>query len=485
MKQANVKACVVVALAILAVGLFSSVYLSHGVSTPSFSVGVCLYTCSPSDAQLVVASGAQWIRIDVNGSFSGAVANAKADNLKVLGVLDSAMFNGSSVFTLSDWESNVTSYVSQNSDVDAWEIWNEPVNPNCPLLNLNITGAGSQQNMTTIAQFYYNMSQVAYPIIRQYDPSATILLMGGLNLYSGNDSNLALDEQFANLTASMGIAQWGDAISVHAYPWTSQQPSQDVWGNYSQSLAYYSQVFNNMPIWVTETGQQLALDSQGQIDLDGENITAQYMTDAFQFFQGKVSVVFWYSLWDNPWEVNQTIPQYFGLLNSDGTPRPAYATLQQLTNPTPTPTATITPSPTPTPTITPTPTPTSSPTPTPTATTSPTPTPIPTATPTTTASPTPNPTLTPSPTPTPTPTPTAPSNTPTPSISAAPTENPTPSPTNNSNQTAKSGSSATKVTIELPWFFYLGVGIWVAVGGLAIYILVIKIPRISPKKKNT
>ena len=47
-----------------------------------------------------------------------------------------------------------------------------------------------------------------------------------------------------------------------------------------------------MPIWVIETGQQLKLDDSNQIDPDSENISAKYMTDSFQFFQGRVTNIF-------------------------------------------------------------------------------------------------------------------------------------------------------------------------------------------------
>jgi hypothetical protein len=288
----------------------------------NYSVGISVHPpFSASDAQFVAKSGASWVRIDVSPDFSNAVANAKAQNLKVLGILGSWMFDKSIIFSLDDWQSNVTYYVSQNPNVDAWEIWNEPANPTYPLLNLNIIPPNSQQNMNTIAQFYYNMSKIAYPIIRTYDPSATIVLMGGLNLYSGGALNLWLDEQFASLTSSMNIAQYGDVISVHAYSWLGVQPStQQVWDSYTQSLTYYRNLFPNLDIWVTETGQQF--------DQSNQNEEANYLTNAFQVFNGKVTNVFWYSLKDNSWELPQ---QQFGLVNSDGTTRPAYNEMQKLT----------------------------------------------------------------------------------------------------------------------------------------------------------
>lgn len=222
-------------------------------------VGVCVRSLSANEVRLVNESGAGWIRIDASDDFEGAVVNAKAYNLKVLCILDSWMFNKSSTFTLEEWRGNVTYYVSQYADyVDAWEIWNEPANPTYPLLNLNVTNEESQENLGTIIQFYSKMVQTASPIIRQYDPTAKIILFGGLNLWSGGDANLVLDKEFARQLAAMNIQQYGDAISVHAYPWTGQV-QQYVWGNYTESLAYYRGLFTNksLEIWVTETGQSI------------------------------------------------------------------------------------------------------------------------------------------------------------------------------------------------------------------------------------
>jgi hypothetical protein len=255
---------------------------------------------SANEAQLVSESGAGWVRVDASNDFGTAVTNAKAYNLKVLGILDSWMFNQSTTFTLEEWRDAVTHYVSNYSNVDAWEIWNEPANPAYPLS----------------VERYYSMVQIASPIIRQYDPSAKIVLFGGLNLWSGGDPNLALDKEFARQLAAMNIEQYGDAISVHAYPWMNQTEPR-VWDRYTESLAYYHALFTNksLEIWVTETGQP--------IEAGGEQGQAQYMTDALGYFQGKVTRLFWYSLLDNAADQKS-----FGLIGNE-TPRLAYYVLQK------------------------------------------------------------------------------------------------------------------------------------------------------------
>ena len=198
--------------------------------------------------------------------------------------------------------------------MDAWEIWNEPANPTYPLLNLNVT---FQENMSQISEFYLSMVQTASPIIRQYDPTAKIVLFGGLNLWSGEDQHLELDKNFSRQLAAMDIEQYGDVISVHAYPWMEKVETW-IWQKYGEALTYYRSLYPTLEVWVTETGQP--------VQFGGEEGQAQYMADALQFFQGKVTRVFWYSLQDNAWEEN-----CFGLIG-DETPRLAYQVLQNTTN---------------------------------------------------------------------------------------------------------------------------------------------------------
>jgi hypothetical protein len=281
------------------------------------TLGISLHSLNLADAQLSVDSGAKWIRIDVDSNFNSAVTIAHAKGLKVLGILDSWMFNKATTFSLSDWQKNVSYYVSNNPSVEAWEIWNEPANPNInnALLNLQLP---SQENIGKIVQFYYQMVTTASPIIRQYNASATIVLMGGLNLYSGGSPNLQLDMDFASQLSNTNISQYGDAISVHAYNWVKDSNPSSAWDSYSTSLSFYKMLFPNMPIWVTETGQVYNEQDNGKVQ-------AQYLTGALSFFSGKVTNVFWYSLHDNPDEVPS---QRFGLVDDAGTPRSAYVNMR-------------------------------------------------------------------------------------------------------------------------------------------------------------
>lgn len=276
-------------------------------------MGISLHSLNTTEAQWVEESGAGWIRIDCFKGFDTALENAKTHGLKVLAILDSWMFGESVIFTLEAWRLNVTHYVSQYADyVDAWEIWNEPANPR---MNWTLLNATLPENMNQIVEFYFSMVQNASLIIRQYDPTAKIVLFGGLSLWSGGDPNLGLDIDFSTRLAAMNIEQYGDAFSVHAYPWTNDTKSWNC-HTYDDALAYYRGLFPSLEVWVTETGHYIE-------DVEGEEGQARYMRDALQYFRGRVTRLFWYSLRDNPGE-----EKHFGLIGDDGKRRPAYDELR-------------------------------------------------------------------------------------------------------------------------------------------------------------
>ncbi|MCW4028540.1 MAG: hypothetical protein NWE92_02690 [Candidatus Bathyarchaeota archaeon] len=287
------------------------------------NVGICVHDLPYMQATQVKDSGAGWIRIDASNNpqlnnFSISVQNAKAQNLQVLVILDSWMFDQSTVFTLQEWQSNVTYYVSQHADyVDAWEIFNEPSSWKYPLLGLNLSNQQSQENLTKIADFYYQMAQTAAPIIRQYDPTAKILLLGGCHLYTDTDPQISLDEAFAEKVVSKGIEHYGDGISLHAYPW-GKSDTVLLQQKYDEALVYYRELFgDSMEVWVTETGKPLEeADEAGQ---------ATYMADVIEYFYGRVDKVFWYLLQDYPDD-----RRAFGLIGGDGVARPAYGELQKI-----------------------------------------------------------------------------------------------------------------------------------------------------------
>jgi hypothetical protein len=64
------------------------------------------------------------------------------------------------------------------------------------------------------------------------------------------------------------------------------------------------------------------------VEVNGESGQAQYMNDTLAFFGGNVAAVFWYSLVDNSWELEQENPQSFGLVGNETFPRASFRALQ-------------------------------------------------------------------------------------------------------------------------------------------------------------
>lgn len=309
-KQAVISCCVLTIIAILGAYIIANIGTPTSNSNANICAGISVHALSANEAQLISDSGARWIRIDVFEGFETSITNAKAYNLSVLGILGSWMFNKQTVFTLEEWRNNVTYYVSQYSDyVDAWEIYNEPANPKYPIAPEEYN---STEEMSGVVEFYFSMVKIASPIIREHDPTAKIVLLGGLNLWSGGDPHFTLDKEFAQQLAAKNITQYGDAISVHAYPWSTKVESS-IWQKYDEALAYYSELCP-LEIWVTETGHP--------VEFEGESGQAQYMSDSLKYFERKVTVLFWYSLVDNDWEENG-----FGLIDNE-IPRLAYYEMQ-------------------------------------------------------------------------------------------------------------------------------------------------------------
>ena len=75
-------------------------------------------------------------------------------------------------------------------------------------------------------------------------------MFGGLNLWSGGDPHLELHKNFSRELANRNIEQYGDAVSLHAYPW-SETIEATLWQRYDEALAYYRELFD-LEFWVTE-----------------------------------------------------------------------------------------------------------------------------------------------------------------------------------------------------------------------------------------
>ncbi len=251
----------------------------------------------------VAASGSCWLRSDLTewltraidalpwlGSPSACSSEAGAP-VKVLAIIDqqtvwsahrlcpdttfSADWHQRHMdFTLADWGALVHCVATQyRGRISAYEIWNEPLLPYSEM-GFEDGSAGN----------YLSLLRVAYGEIKAADPNATVLALGGSDLYAGGDqARMGAMHAFTDRLVALGARRYADAISVHAYAWG--HPDAAVWASYLAELRLQEAAWQ-LPVWITETGARTT-DSGTQ---------SAYVQAAYDLFvRAGVAGIFWFS----------------------------------------------------------------------------------------------------------------------------------------------------------------------------------------------
>ncbi|MGH2467399.1 MAG: GH39 family glycosyl hydrolase, partial [Candidatus Limnocylindrales bacterium] len=182
-------------------------------------------------------------------------------------------------FGLGEWQQLVSCVARQFAGrISAYEIWNEPLLPGSMF--------GYQDGT---AAHYADLLRVASTAIKAADPTATVIALGGSDLYAGGDAaRLADMRSFTNDLLALGAARYADAISLHAYPWGRADPA--VVASYQAELRFQAQAWGK-PVWITETGTR-ATDPGTQ---------GTYAQVAYGLLVGAgVRHIFWFSITDQP-----------------------------------------------------------------------------------------------------------------------------------------------------------------------------------------
>jgi hypothetical protein len=254
----------------------------------------------------VVGSGGCWLRSDLDTWLTRAIdafdwlgspsacSASPGSPVKVLAILDdqtvwsarrvcpdvafSAAYRAHHAdFTLDDWGSLVRCIARRYAGrISAYEIWNEP------LLSKSMFGLEDGS-----AGHYLDLLRVADTEIKAADPAATVIALGGSDIYAGGDqARLALMRSFTTDLVALGAARYADAISLHAYPWGRQDGA--VWTSYEDELRFQERAWAK-PVWITETGQRASDDGT----------QSEYMKAAYDLFvQAGVRQIFWFSITD-------------------------------------------------------------------------------------------------------------------------------------------------------------------------------------------
>jgi hypothetical protein len=196
--------------------------------------------------------------------------------------------------------------------VKAYEIWNEPNNQEFWYPAPNPT-------------LYTAMLKDAYVAIKAAEPDATVI-SGGLAPEANNGSDIApitfLQEMYAD-----GAQGSFDALGDHAYSYPALPDTYESWSGWSQmdqtSPSLRSVMVangdGNKQIWITEIGAA----SAGPNGV-GTAAQAAEVTQAVAGAKASswIGAMFFYS-----YEDAATDPDYYGLLNADGSAKPAWTAL--------------------------------------------------------------------------------------------------------------------------------------------------------------
>ena len=284
-------------------------------------------------------------------------------------------------WTLPQWDSYVTDVVNAFPKVHVWEVGNEVLSGQAQYNNGYLVQGGN----LTLA--YFNILKDAYTIVKQHDPSDTVIAFGGQDIFdpaeialynAGNFQKDASYELAAQVWAD-GASNYCDAISLHAYgdntgaAWllnetpayngvTSKLTLQQLW---SAVITEYEQL-TGKPVWFTETGEPIDSppnDPTPPVLANSLQKQAAFLDQSFSFLSSFsfTRAIFWFKLVGPSQYYNNSVLLYTtddGLFNQDGTPRLATLAFQSFSStisPTPSPTTQApTFSPTPIATLTPT-----------------------------------------------------------------------------------------------------------------------------------
>lgn len=271
--------------------------------------------------------------------FDTVVSAANARGIKILGIIDyTPQWELPSRCTDSyhcpprnntDYANFAAEVVSRYAPmgVHYWEIWNEPNG-----------GTFSPAGYTT-------MLKAAYPAIKQADPTAFVLAGGSMPSTTGGGSYQPVD--FLTGMYQNGARGYFDALTHHPYCWSSMFncptafATWSAWSQMQDTSPSLRSVMTangdgNKQIWATEFGAPTGGDNREGSPPVSESQQAQMLTDAYTLFNSYTwaGPLFWYTYRAPCNEyTDPTDPEcYFGLVNSNYSPKPAYYTYRTLAN---------------------------------------------------------------------------------------------------------------------------------------------------------
>jgi hypothetical protein len=274
--------------------------------------------------QGIKGTGATWVRLDVfwsqvetsEGQWDWTLPDktigaALAAGLKPLAILNGAEMPSWAVSPpiAAQFTPFVSAAVARYSKegVHTYEVWNEP--------NL-----GSNWAWQPSGASYAAILIPAYSAIKAIDPDAFVI-SGGLSPASDSDGNVD-PETFLREMYAAGAAGHMDAVGIHSYSYPNDPMYPSSSNTFYELPAFHQIMADNgdgaKQIWSTEFGVPS--------NVAGESTTAQaqQLGEAFAQLEqwswaGPLFYYDWQDGWQDPWDM------CFGLLDSSGNQKPAYA----------------------------------------------------------------------------------------------------------------------------------------------------------------
>lgn len=314
------------------------------------------------ELDLMAASGAKWVRLDVNWASTERVRGVRdwapmdrvvdaigARGLNVLGLVTYApawarpagSADHAAPTDVAGFASFAQAAVVRYKDrgIKAWEVWNEPNIHNFWAPAPNVAAYATLLKATSAA-------------IRQVDPGAEVLAGGLSPAYTRSDGSTIAPLDFVKglYAAGAGPSFTGTAMHPYSFPHLPTTPNSTSWNAFMQTPLVHQVMTANgdgaKKVWLTEVGAPTgtAADAvteavQTAIVLEAVNVSAGWS------FAGPTFV---YAVRDAGTLASDR-EQNFGLVRRDYSPKPVYGALRTaLTAPAPAPAADLVVAPAPT-----------------------------------------------------------------------------------------------------------------------------------------
>jgi large repetitive protein len=268
----------------------------------------------------------EWNRVEPTrgwfdwAKFDQAVEVARAHHVDILGRLEfSASWASSAPGSASaaarpfyapasnaDFAAYATAVVHRYKDrVKVWEIWNEE-------------NSATFWKPAPSASAYAALLKAAYTAIKAEDPTATVLIGG----------TVGFDKGFMDGVVAAGA--WGsfDALTIHTY--VAVRPESSMMATWLENAKAYVDTKGTKPIWISEFGWSTYTGSGASYIGVTEARQAEYTARGY-LLAARMGVrgIFAYELIEHGTSTTSILDNY-GLIETGGRPKPAYAALRRI-----------------------------------------------------------------------------------------------------------------------------------------------------------